>query len=264
MTEDELREACKLYLEKIVQRSNSLEKIKEIEHDTRGQHENPRWQELRKDCLTASNFGVVVKRRTSTSCHNLIKRLLYSQEIHENVAIQKYENQFNVKIEKCGLFIDSNNFLGASPDGLIGTNGLVEIKCLPSIGVNPIKDSATSTTCFEIKDGNVQLKKNHNYYFQVQGQLNITGREYCDFVIFTENDFHVEKMFVDRHFWQETMLPKLKLFFINCMLPEIVNARIPRGLKVRDPSYITEAKHKQKTNKHIKCFCFIYYLKIKI
>jgi len=35
----------------------------------------------------------------------------------------------NVKINDCGLFIDSVDvFLGATPDGLIGADTLVEIK----------------------------------------------------------------------------------------------------------------------------------------
>jgi len=36
----------------------------------------------------------------------------------------------NKEIKPCGLFIDTeNSYLGASPDGLIDENGLVEIKC---------------------------------------------------------------------------------------------------------------------------------------
>jgi hypothetical protein len=46
------------------------------------------------------------------------------------------------------------------------------------------------------------------------------------------------------------MLPKLKQFYMECLLPEIVDGRIPRGMKVREPVFITEAmqKHIEKVN----------------
>lgn len=38
------------------------------------------------------------------------------------------------------------------------------------------------------------------------------------------------------------MLPKLILFCMNCMLPEIVDPIIPIGLRIRDPAKIIEAQ----------------------
>lgn len=40
------------------------------------------------------------------------------------------ERKLNIRVNRCGLFIDAQKpFLGASPDGLIENNGIVEIKC---------------------------------------------------------------------------------------------------------------------------------------
>lgn len=48
---------------------------------------------------------------------------------HEKVAIQELEHQIEIKIAECGLFVDEElPFLTASPDGLIGEDGLVELK----------------------------------------------------------------------------------------------------------------------------------------
>lgn len=58
---------------------------------------------------------------------------------------------------------------GASPDGLIGTNGLLEIKC------------PESHTHIENLIGK---KVPERYITQIQWQLGTTGREYCDFVSF--------------------------------------------------------------------------------
>ncbi|KMQ81509.1 hypothetical protein RF55_26124, partial [Lasius niger] len=49
----------------------------------------------------------------------------------EEIARKELAMKLNKKIKSCGLFIDIKNpFLGASPDGLIEENGLMEIKCL--------------------------------------------------------------------------------------------------------------------------------------
>lgn len=37
----------------------------------------------------------------------------------------------------------------------------------------------------EIKSEKLILKKNHSYYFQIQGQLHITQRNLCYFVVWT-------------------------------------------------------------------------------
>jgi hypothetical protein len=38
------------------------------------------------------------------------------------------------------------------------------------------------------------LKRTHAYYFQVQGQLLITGRQFCYFVIWTPKGLILEKI----------------------------------------------------------------------
>ncbi|KAF2887600.1 hypothetical protein ILUMI_18573 [Ignelater luminosus] len=50
----------------------------EIERQTIGQHVNPLWLNIRRDRLTASNFGTIYRRRPSTSCHAIVQNLLYS------------------------------------------------------------------------------------------------------------------------------------------------------------------------------------------
>jgi putative phage-type endonuclease len=66
-------------------------------------------------------------------------------------------------------FVEHNEFIGISPDGLVGDDGLLEIKC------------PNTTT---------QLKRalsddySSSYKAQIQCQLWVTGREWCDFVSF--------------------------------------------------------------------------------
>ena len=72
------------------------------------------------------------------------------------------------------------------------------------------------------KNGKPKLKHTHNYYYQVQGQLAITGRLWCDFIIYTAKDICVERILFDSEFWS-SMEAKLVDFYINCVLPLIVH-----------------------------------------
>ena len=49
----------------------------------------------------------------------------------EAKAIEKYERAFNVKVRRCGLWVNPKfPFLGCSPDGLVDDDTVVEIKVL--------------------------------------------------------------------------------------------------------------------------------------
>ena len=72
---------------------------------------------------------------------------------------------------------------GASPDGLVGENGLVEIKC-PN----------TSTHIETLLNSKIPAK----YIKQMQWQMACTGREWCDFVSFDPRMPEHLCIFVDR------------------------------------------------------------------
>ena len=50
------------------------------------------------------------------------------------------------------------------------------------------------------------------YYFQVQGQLAITGKKWCDFVVWTlKQPMYVERIYFDENLWND-MLNNLSNF----------------------------------------------------
>lgn len=84
----------------------------------------------RKNRLTASHFGSFIKRLDHTSCHSLVKNILYGNEVHsaameygkikEPLVKEKFSLENNILIRECGLFIDiERGYLGATPDGTI-------------------------------------------------------------------------------------------------------------------------------------------------
>lgn len=140
-------------------------------------------------------------------------------------------------IEPSGFFIyDKYPFLGASPDGLLGDDGIVEVKC-PANAANltPAEaiDEKKIKFCNKDDSNKIKLKRNHSFYYQIQGQLQITGRKYCIFILWTLKGLLYEKIEKDDDFWK-SIFSKLKDFYFKCILPELIDPRLPRNLPIRD------------------------------
>lgn len=86
----------------------------------------------------------------------------------EPEARAAYEFRFNCDVEQIGFVPHPTIAMsGASPDGLVGDDGLIEIKC---------PNSATHIET--LLSGSVPAK----YITQMQFQMACTGRAWCDFV----------------------------------------------------------------------------------
>ena len=89
-------------------------------------------------------------------------------------------------------------FLGASSDLLASCSccgeGVVEIKCPYTCkNVSPL---INPPSFLEVVNGAMKLKTSHPYYAQVQGQMGVTGRKWCDLSFFQKkdisyNEFHL-------------------------------------------------------------------------
>jgi len=90
-----------------------------------------------------------------------------------------------------------------------------------------VKDS---TFCLEqLKTGRIQLKRRHSFYYQVQGQMAITKRKWCDIVVRTgSNMLHIERITFDQDFWLNFKV-QLEMFYDNAVLPELADPQFPKG-----------------------------------
>ena len=86
---------------------------------------------------------------------------------NEPVARLAYSLESGNDVEETGFWVDDELGAGASPDGFIGEDGLIEIKC---------PNSATHIETLQKRELPYQYKA------QVQGQMWVTGRKWCDFV----------------------------------------------------------------------------------
>lgn len=244
-------------------------KREKIQKETTDQYQSEQWNEIRRKLLTASNFGRIICRRADTGCENIVKSILYNTGIiaqsldygkeNEPVAKKVLEGILGKPIHNCGLFIDVEHyFLGATPDGLLDDDGLVEIKC-PCSASNMTPEEGILSKKIDFwsinKDGTIgNIKKKHKYHYQVQGQMKIANKKYCIFAVWTPKGIKTEKILFDQVFWDLEMFPKLQSFFYDCLLPEIVDPRHPAGL-IRNPQYIIDAQEKKKENISRKIVC---------
>lgn len=89
----------------------------------------------------------------------------------EPCARTMYAFMHDVEVEEVG-FIEGDDW-GCSPDGLIGNNGMLEIKCLkPENHIKMIMWAEKNNGCPT------------TYVQQVQGQMLVAGAEYCDLVFY--------------------------------------------------------------------------------
>lgn len=162
--------------------------------------------------LTASVFGKICKLRESTSRDKVAKELLFGTFTgnaatrygiqYEDMAKEQLQKVIGKNIKNAGLIVDHGlSFLAASPDGLVDNNAFVEIKCPASAKSMSPEDgiSMKKIKCCEIKDGQLHLKRNHNYYYQVQGQLHISNKLYCYFCIWTPKGLWIPIFYIFKY-----------------------------------------------------------------
>lgn len=162
------------------------------------------WLAARCGSLGASSIAdMVAKTRTGwgASRFNLAARIVCErltgtpQESYTNAAMQwghdtepqaraMYEFMRDVAVQQVGLVLHpSISKSHASPDGLVGDDGLIEIKC-------PNTATHIETLLSEDVEG--------RYVKQMQWQMSCCGRAWCDFVSFDPRLPAEMQMFIQR------------------------------------------------------------------
>lgn len=114
--------------------------------------------------------ALVVERLTGVPTEGYTNAAMQWGKDHEADARSTYEFMTNNEVELVG-FVDhpSIKMTGASPDGFIGEDGLIEIKCPQS-----------ATHIATLLGGSIDGE----YITQIHWQMACTGRQWCDLVSF--------------------------------------------------------------------------------
>ena len=183
------------------------------------------WHNQKKGRITASKFHSVCTRTVSLQASltqdptalvsslpgytkvpaTAAMRHGCSIEIHAKqcyLSLMK-PNHRKLKSEGQGLIVMRRKpFIAASPDRKVSCEccgeELVEIKCPYSIKESI--PSADNLTYLQIVDATTILKRNSDYFYQVQGQMAVTELSYTDFFVFTIHGHFTERIKFDKDF----------------------------------------------------------------
>lgn len=174
------------------------------------------WFEMRLGKITASKISdVIAKGRSGEAVSRADYKLDLALERHSGIkteSVSTFHMQRGTELEpqarihyelKTGTFVDQLDFVphptidmaGASPDGLVGDDGLIEIKC--------------------------PMRKNHARYLlsgkppaayipQMAWQLACTGREWVDFVSYHPDMPNNTNLFISRYYRDEKYISEVE------------------------------------------------------
>lgn len=205
-----------------------------IRHDV--EQGSAEWHDLRSVIPTASNFDRLItpakwEPTKGDTRRNFMLQLLSNRIFGldpaaqftssamehgrewEPIARAAYEFDRGVTIQDGGFWTDDQQRYGASPDGLIGDDGLVEFKnpASPAVHLANFFDDVSlyaprrERWTVDVSAGAITgFLRDH--WVQVQGQLFVTGRSWCDLV----SNFSRLPMVVVRVHRNETFLGLLE------------------------------------------------------
>ena len=257
MSDDQLKTHLGQIFDRLTSSTGNLtsEEVCFLEEATRKQADSLYWHEQRKGRITSSNFFEVSRHMLALKCYptSLVKKIMKYTPDYPNVqsmrwgrenepkARQAYseyllEHHQDVNVSLAGLVVDpSYPYLGASPDGFVSCSccedtGLLKIKCSYKYRNElPIADVALADKNYFLEidpdTDAVQLRKSHKYYYQVQGQIAICKRRFCDFVCWTPMGLFVQRIEKDESF-ARVIFPDLTNFFCKYLLPELVTQKL--------------------------------------
>jgi hypothetical protein len=165
------------------------------------------WLQAREGRLTASNFYYALRpghKREEPTLY--AKQLMRLGSYYEGPVRRWYAKQSQQEVEEWGLAVPKwQPRLGASIDGSVG-EGMIEIKCPRRMY------TALSLHEEELSRGEPG-RYNHispAHYLQMQGCLAITGKSWCDYIVYAweEERIYQERVLPDVAYW-ESVYPLL-------------------------------------------------------
>lgn len=239
-----------------------------LEEETRGNENSEKRACIQKNYLTPPHFGPIIVMQQGTSCSANVEKMLYCSNEktpqslyvnqHERSVIQDFEKDFDVKIVKTGLIVNESTFyLACTPHGVTRLNDeiyLVKFILREEAHEFDIKDAVEIVkewrSNFTLKqtatEPEVSLKKGCHLYYEIQGELHITQKQFCMCTLWTSKSRVHLRVQRNDPFWIDKMESKLERFYNHCLLPEIINPQLSKGCAINDPDYIKEAKEKKK------------------
>lgn len=150
------------------------------------------------EAATRKNYRaqLIAERLTGTKADSFSNSAMQWGTDNEPIARANYEILLCIDVDQVG-FIDHPEIkmTGASPDGFIGSDGLIEIKC------------PNTATHIDYLLGGVAPTEYHN---QMLWQMECTGRKWCDFASYDPRMPEDMQLFVVRFMRDEDKIKELR------------------------------------------------------
>jgi exodeoxyribonuclease (lambda-induced) len=191
---------------------------------------SPEWHQARAGVITASTFSdalAVLKRKSGDkevgdptdasdglaydTAFERISGAPYGDTFQtyamkrgtemEGFARMRYESLYGVMVDETGIILTDDRLFGYSTDGFVGTKGMIEVKTPQN----------SNKIVQMIRTGDVS-----EYIHQIQGGMWISGREWCDFIMYipplkgVNNDLYVKRIKRDDDFIDDMVTGLLK------------------------------------------------------
>lgn len=177
------------------------------------------WLQMRCGCCTSSRLNdalaklkrkdgesaaratyrkqLVIERLTGRATENYVSdAMIWGTETEPQARIE-YEMHSGLEVKQIGLAMHpSIKWFSASTDGLVGNDGILEIKCLSSVNHLDILMSG------EIPE---------EYHWQMLGGMACTERQWCDFVSFDPRMPEGLQLFVKRFPRDQALISGMEL-----------------------------------------------------
>lgn len=193
------------------------------------EQQSPEWYFERLGKFTGSNFHTFLgnsqtkedmlweklaeRRWLDTDVEPFINQYAERGKMLEHEARRLYSAVNDVEVSQCGLVEDDGEFdtwAVCSPDGLVGEDGLIEIKCLIAKNFLQFTDPKSK------KYGYIKPE----YKTQMQYDMLITGRKWCDYVMYhPRGGLHVIRVDADPEYQEKikTALRECIAFIVDKM-----------------------------------------------
>lgn len=211
-----------------------------MELRAQNQAKSTNWFAYRTGRITASTLCNVCHTQLNAPSKRLINRICFpnSKELSvpsvkygrekEAVALGEYKTLMaaghnHVQLKEAGLFISKEHlYLAATPHMLVECSccgaGVVGVKCQWKGRDGRLTDLLKgANSCVREVDGELQLKRTHRYYHQIQAQMYVC-KNYADFVLWSAQEINVQRIQKDDSF----ISPLVSTARRRVLLPELV------------------------------------------
>lgn len=180
---------------------------------------SPEWFKQRLGMVTGSSVGAILGcdpfRKPADVMRAMVRAYHKAEsEFKGNIATEHgnkfesfaqadFEMETGKDVTETGFHVSSEyEWLGASPDGLVGDDSVLEIKC--PFGKRDSKDFKT-------------IQEQPQYYAQMQIEMLVTGRSKCHFYQWSPVGSDLQTVLLSE-VWINENIPKLKKFYDSYLL----------------------------------------------